>query len=45
MVIKYYKKQKKIKTIKSDINEIVKRSNKSEEQKCTIKNIKTLYES
>ena len=37
--------QKKIKKIKSDINEIIKVRNKSEEQKSAIKNIKTLYKS
>ena len=34
-----------MKKIKSDINEIVKGMNKSEEQKISIKSIKTFYES
>ena len=43
MVIEHQKKQKKIKQIKSDINEIVNRRKKSEEQNSALKNIKILY--
>ena len=38
-------KTKKQKKKKSDLNEIVRGSNKSEEQKIVIRNTKTLYES
>ena len=39
------KAEKKVKKIRSDINEIVKRRHKSEEQKSAITSITTLYES
>ena len=39
------KSRRKLKKIKSDINEITKEGGKSEEQNSAIKNIKTLYES
>ena len=45
MVTQRWKKQRKVKKIRSDINEIVKRRHKSEEQKSAIKSITTLYES
>ena len=39
MVIQHYRKQKKIKKIKSDLNEIDKGTNNSENPKTVIKNI------
>ena len=47
MVIKHYYKQKKIENIRSELNQKTSRrpKDKSDNQKCIIKNVKNIYDS